>query len=94
MLILPLKHSAVGMPIIQAALYSRIRDSSGGMVTRLWAGSPRNRDSILGKDKRFIHQIVQTGSGVHVSSCLMMPGSLSVGVKQPGREPDHRYLPS
>jgi hypothetical protein len=65
-LIVPLKHSAVGMPILQTALYSLIRDSSGGVVTRLWAGSPSNRDSVLGRDKSFILQSPQAGPGVHV----------------------------
>jgi len=61
-----LKHSAVGMPIPQASLYYWVRDSSGGVLTRLWAVSPRNRDSILGRDKGFILQSVQVGPGVHV----------------------------
>jgi hypothetical protein len=59
-------------------------------VTRLWAGSLKNRDSVLGRTR----DLSSKGSGVHVSSCLMMLGLLSVGFKQPGREPDHKYLPS
>lgn len=54
------------MPVPQTALYSWFRDSSGGVVTRLWVASPRNRDSVLGMDKGFILQSVQTGPGVHV----------------------------
>ena len=86
-LMLPSNHSAVGMSIPQAGIYSWFRDSSGGVVTGLWAGSPRNRDSILDRDKRFTLKSVQAGSGVR----LMMLGSMSSGVRQPVREPDHRF---
>jgi len=56
-------------------------------VTRLLAGSPINRDSILDRDKRFTLENVQASSVVR----LMMLGSLSLGVKQPVREPDHKF---
>jgi len=83
----PFKHSAVGMHIPQAAFCSWFRDSSGGLVTRLWAVSLRNRDSILDRDKRFSLESVQAGSGAH----LMMLGTLSLELKQPVREPDHKF---
>jgi hypothetical protein len=65
-LFVPLKYSAVGMRIPQASLYHWLRDISGGVLTRLWAGSPKNRDSIPDRDKGFIPRSVQVGPGVHV----------------------------
>ena len=39
------------------------RGSSGGIVTRLRAGQPKNRSSVLGRDKECFSQCVQTGCG-------------------------------
>jgi hypothetical protein len=37
----------------------------------------------------FLLHVVQTGSGVHLTSYPMCTGALSPGVKRPGREFDH-----
>jgi hypothetical protein len=36
-----------------------------------------------------LHHDVPTGSGAHPDSYPMVPGTLSLGVKRPGREADH-----
>ena len=55
-----------------------------GVVTRLRAGRPRNRDSISDSDKSVISfASVQTGSGARPAFYLIVPG-----VKPPGRQRD------
>jgi hypothetical protein len=56
----------------------------------LRAARPRGRSSSRGRVKNFsLLQVFQTGSGVHPPPIQWVPGDLSPGIKQPGREADH-----
>jgi hypothetical protein len=54
----------------------------------LWAGRPRGRSWVPGQEFSLL-QIVQTGSGVHLTSYKMGTGGSFPGVKRPESESDH-----
>ena len=66
-------------------LFSMGRDSSVGIASRYGLDG-------LGIDSRWgarFFAAVQTGPGAHPASCTICTGSLSRGVKRPGRGVDH-----
>jgi hypothetical protein len=61
-----------------------------GIATGLWAGLPRNRGWIPGRERKFvILYSVQTGFGVHTASYAVGIGGFFSGLKLSGREADH-----
>ena len=83
---LSVMHSAVGMCVSHSDVYSSSRDSSDGLVTRLWARPPRNRSSILARDKKFIPKILNTGSRTYKVTCLVARRPLTAGGEAADRE--------
>jgi hypothetical protein len=71
---------------------SRSRDSVVGIATG-WATEELGFDSRYGKELSFL-PVVQTGSGVHSTSCPMSSRASFPGVKRPVREADHSPLAS
>jgi hypothetical protein len=63
-----------------------------GIVTRLWAGRPRNRGSIPGRGTSFSYspQDVQIDSGAHSVSDSMDIGASSPRIKRSGRGTYHK----
>jgi hypothetical protein len=68
-------------------------DSSVGIATRLWAGQLRNQDLIPGKGRSFsvLHRLALRPTQPTVQ---LIPGALSLGVKQVGHEADCSLLSS
>jgi hypothetical protein len=65
-------------------IYICTQESSVGVASRLWAGRPRNRNSILS-----LLYNAQTTFGAHPDSYAMVLGLFPRGVKQQEREADH-----
>jgi hypothetical protein len=61
------------------------RDSVVGIAIGYGLDDRGGRNSSPGRVKNFLH-VVQTGSGVHITSYLMGTGALSPGLKRSGRE--------
>jgi hypothetical protein len=83
---LSVMRSAVGMSVSHSDVYSSSRDSSDGLVTRLWAGPPRNRSLILARDKKFIPK--NTGSWAYKVTCLVARRPLTAGREAADSEAD------
>ena len=61
------------------------RDSSVGIATRYGLDGPGDRIPVGAT----FSTTIQAGSGAHPASYTMVNGSLSTGVKRPGRGVDH-----
>jgi hypothetical protein len=64
-------------------------ESSIGTAIRLQAGWPENRRTIQDSGRFSVLHIVQTGSGVHLTSYKMGTGGSYPVVKRQAREADH-----
>jgi hypothetical protein len=69
-------------------LYSRSWDSPVGLVTRLWAGQPRNQDSISGRGKRLFSITSRPALWPTQPPTQWVPGAVSLGLKWQGRVAD------
>jgi hypothetical protein len=66
------------------------RDSSVGIALDYGLDDRGSRVRLpAGAGNFSLHYNVQNGSGAHSVSIQWVPGSLSLGVKRPGREADH-----
>jgi hypothetical protein len=48
---------------------------SAGIVTRLWAGCPRNDGSVCSRTKIYFSKIVHTKNGADPTPCFVVPGN-------------------
>jgi hypothetical protein len=68
----------------------KIRDSSVGVALGYGLDDRGSRVRFpAGAGNFSLHHRVQNGSGDHPPSYLRVPGTLSLGVRRPGREADH-----
>jgi hypothetical protein len=66
------------------------RDSSVGIALGYGLDDRGSRVRFpVGAGNFSLHHRVQNGSGTHPASIQWVPGTLSLGVKRPGREADH-----
>jgi hypothetical protein len=82
-----LKHLSMELVLMMNFRAGMIRDSSvAKLLATGWMMEVRFK---VGAGNFSLHHRAQTGSGSQPAPCPMDSGDLSLGVKRPGREPDH-----